>query len=164
MHAFAPDRPRDDLNRTRRFCAPRANHDLAHSATPRGKQRGVPGQQPLLGQRRHIVLDRVQHHLDNAFHVAIGADKSGDVHAQTTGEGGAHLFLVEQLTFDFAGFQDLFGESLKDRFRAQLKAEPLHAPDQPSLPMADGSEVVGQALSAPSAGGPALASASLITA
>lgn len=73
---------------------------------------------------------------------------------QRTREGRTHLFLVEQLSFNFAGFQHFFSEGLKDCFRTQLKAEPLHASNQPSLAMPDRREALRQALSAPCEGGP----------
>ena len=133
---------------------PCAHGDLAHSAAASRKQRGMPGEQPLIGQGRRIILGRVEHHLDDAFDVAIGRHKPSDVRAEMTREGRAHLFLVEQLAFDLAGFQHFFSESLKDRFRAQLEAEPLHASNQPSLSIADGSEAVRQAFLAPSESGP----------
>ena len=45
--------------------------------------------------------------------MAIDKRERADIHAETPRQGGAHLFLIEQFTFDFARLQDLGGKALK---------------------------------------------------
>ena len=109
----------------------------------------MPAEQPFLGERRRKVLGRVEHHFDDAFDVAIRGGEGPDIHAEAAGDGGSHLILVEQLAFDFAGFQDIFGKGLEDGFSAEVEAERVHPAKQKALAMTDGWEAIGKRVSAP---------------
>src|SRR3546814_3785328 len=90
------------------------------------------------GQRLGIVLRGVQHHFHDALDVAICFDQTADVHAETAGDGGAHLLPVQYLAFNLAGFDNVLGECLKHGFRAQREAKRLHVTNQTPLPVAHG--------------------------
>jgi hypothetical protein len=47
----------------------------------------MPSEKALGGERGLIVPRRVQHHLDDAFHIAIGRGQGADVDAKPSGEG-----------------------------------------------------------------------------
>ena len=66
------------------------------------------------------------------------------VHAETTGDGGPHLILIEDFALDLAGFDHLFCERLEHRLSAQREAKRLHATDQATLAMAHGHKLLGQ--------------------
>ncbi len=68
MNFLFPFGTRDNFHRT---LPPGPGCDLAHSAAAGREQRCVPAEDSLLGQRRHIFLRRVEHHLDHAFHMAV---------------------------------------------------------------------------------------------
>lgn len=80
-----------------------------------------------------MLLGGVQHHFDHAFDVAVGGSERTDIHPETAGDRGFHLFPVEQFALDFARLDDLLSKALKVRLGSQLKAERLHAADEPSL-------------------------------
>lgn len=56
------------------------------AATPGGEQSRMPTEQALDGKRGLIVARRIQHHLDDAFHIAIGRGQGADVDAEPPGE------------------------------------------------------------------------------
>ena len=85
-----------------------------------------------------ILLGRVEHHLDDAFDIAVGGRQRADVHAQPAGDRGAHLIRVEDLTFDLARLEDILGQGLEHGLAAQREAKRLHAADQPALPVTHG--------------------------
>ena len=100
----------------------------------------MPAEQPLIRQRPVIVARGVEHHLDDAFDVAIRGLEAADVQAQTPRHRRADLFGVELLAFDFAGLQNVFGQRFEDGFLLKTKAEAFHVPDEPALPVTDRGE------------------------
>ena len=95
----------------------------------------MPAEQPLVRQRLVIAARGVEHHLDDAFDVAVRGLEAADVEAQTPRHRRADLFGIELLTFDFAGLQDVFGQRFEDGFLLKAKAEAFHLPDEPPLPV-----------------------------
>jgi hypothetical protein len=133
MSPLTPDPARYDLHRSG-FCRPPgADHDLSQPAAAGGKQSGMPAEQLRFRQGISEILDRIEHHLDDTFDVAVFARQSATLHTQTARQGGANLIAVEMLTLDLTGFQDFFGQRTQYRFGAELKTEPFHPPNQPSL-------------------------------
>ena len=122
---------------------------LVHAAAPCREQRRVPAEQPLLGQRLGVVLRGVEHHLDDALNVAVRRRQRADIHAETPGDGGAHLIPVEDFALDLAGLEHVLGQGLEHGLRAKAKSERFHAPDQPPLPVADGGKRLRQHLVIP---------------
>ena len=80
---------------------------------PVGKQRRMPREQPLGGERLVVVARGVEHHFDDAFDVAVGGLERADIHAEAAGDRGADLFGVEFLAFDFAALEDIGGQGLQ---------------------------------------------------
>jgi hypothetical protein len=104
-----------------------------HPTPASGEQRRVPREEALCAQRLVVVLRRIEHHLDDAFHASIRGLQPADVDAKPARDGRAHLAGVEFLAFDLAAFQDVFGESAKHGFLFHSEAERLHLAEQPPL-------------------------------
>ena len=79
VDALPADRAGDDLHGACASIAPGADRDLFHAAAAGGKERGVPAEQAFGGQRLVVFLGRVEHHLDNAFHIAVGRRQGADI-------------------------------------------------------------------------------------
>ena len=114
----------------------------------------MPAEQAVSRKRLSVVLGGVEHHFDDALHVAISRDQADDIHAQTAGDGGADLVAVEDFALDLAGLQYVLGQGAEDGFFAQRKAQGLHPSDQPALAMADGGERLGKDAVVPGQVGP----------
>src|SRR5438132_1247858 len=114
----------------------------------------MPTKQSLFREFVLKSLRGVEHHLDDAFDVAVGGRQGRGLDPQATGNRGPDLVLVQDFAFDFAGFEHVFGQRLKDRLLAQGKTERVHAANQPSLAMPNGCELFGEAVLIPSKFGP----------
>ena len=104
----------------------------------------MPAKQSLIGKRLGEILGCIQHHLDHAIDIAVGGCKRTNIHAEPTRNGGANLLLIEAFTFDFAGFEDVFGERLENGFFLEGKSERLHLADQAALLLPDSRKGLGQ--------------------
>src|ERR1700733_14305376 len=109
----------------------------------------MPAEESLLGQRRVVALGGVEHHLDDAFDVSVDGGEGTDVETEAARYGRAHLLLVEDFAFDFAGLDHFLGEAFEHGFGAKLEAESFHASDQPPLMAAHHSKLFGDAFMAP---------------
>ncbi|HTA46954.1 MAG TPA: hypothetical protein VK789_31130 [Bryobacteraceae bacterium] len=83
-----------------------------------------------------VTGNRIQHHLDNPFPVAVGRFKPLDVYTQTPGYRRADLTAIELLPFDFTALENIRRQCLQDGFLLKIEPERFHRPDQPALPMA----------------------------
>src|SRR3546814_17259730 len=95
------------------------------------------------GQRLCIVLRGVEHHLHDAFDVAVGFDQAAEVHAETAGDGGAHQLPVEHPALDLAGFDNVLGLGLTPGLLTQREADRFHSTDTPALPVTPRCERLG---------------------
>src|SRR5690606_27983004 len=66
-------------------------HLYAHPPAVAGwKQGGVPAKQALGGERLVVVLGGVEHHVHDAFHMAVCRGQCANVHPKPACDGGAH--------------------------------------------------------------------------
>ena len=151
---LAADRTRDDLHRTGAVVAPCPDIDLAHAAASGRKERGVPGEEPLFGQRLRVVACGVEHHLDDAFDSAVGGDEPADVQAESPRDRRADLIGREFLALDLARLDDVLGQRAQMGFVAQIEAEPFHLPEQAAFFTRDMCEQPAEDLIVPVQGGP----------
>lgn len=86
MHAFASVIAGDDLHRSCRRVAPGSHSDLFHVAAARRKERCMPAEESLCRELGFEFLSGVEHHLDNAFDIAICRRQSARVRAKATRE------------------------------------------------------------------------------
>src|SRR5258708_33854492 len=93
----------------------------------------MPLEQPLGGERLGIVTGCIQHHLDDAFDVAVGRLERAYINAEAAGDGGTDLFGVQPLALDLAAFQHVLGEYLKGGLLAEIETKSFHGPKQPTL-------------------------------
>ena len=137
MHTLAANGARHHLRRAAGIIAPATDLDPGKAGVAGRKQRGMPAEQALSRHRCMTVGGGIEHHLDHAFDVPIHRGQGADVHAQTTGDGGAHGFDIELLTLDLAGLDHVLGEHRKARLIAQRHAHVGQAPHQESLGTTD---------------------------
>ena len=149
MHPFAANRTGYHLHGSAGIVAPLAHGDPGHPAAPGREQRGVPSEQPFGAQRLGIALGRIEHHLDDAFDIAVAGNQSGNVHAEAAGNRGAHLLAIEMLALDLARLDHVFGQRLEDGLLAQREADGLHPPDQSPLPVTHRCQLGGKLRVAP---------------
>ena len=102
-----------------------------------------------------VVPRRVEHHLDNAFDLAVRRFDAADIDAETTRDRGTHLARVQCLALDVAALDDVFSEGLEDRLLLKRKPQGFHAAKQPALPMTDRNQRVRHPLRIPAELGPA---------
>jgi hypothetical protein len=72
-----------------------------HAASSRREQRRVPAEEPLRREWLVVALRRVEHHRDNAFHVAIRDVQPADVDAKPPRDRRAHQIAVQLFSLDF---------------------------------------------------------------
>ena len=82
MNLLSAVGPRHYLHRAGTVIAPVPDDDLRHAASPGGEQSCMPAEEAFLRERGLKVPRRIQHHLDDAFHIAIGRGQGADVDAQ----------------------------------------------------------------------------------
>jgi len=143
MDMLVTDRTRDKLHRPFRVVAPGSDLDFAHPAVSCWKERSMPAEQSFLSQGFVIVLRCVEHHLNHTLDVSAYRHRHPDIHAQTPGDGGAHLRHIEHLPFDLRGFQDIQRQGVQNGFSAQRKPQRLHPSDQSPLPVTHGGNPTG---------------------
>ena len=103
----------------------------------------MPSKQPLFVERPCVVLRRIKHHFDHPFDITVSGGERADLDAEPASERGADLVRVELLAFDFAGFEDIFGERAQDRFAPQGNPERFHASDQLALAQPEARQLLG---------------------
>jgi len=57
----------------------------------------VPREEPLVSERLLVVARGVEHHLNDAFDVAVHRDEAGDIDPQTPRDRRADLIRIEAL-------------------------------------------------------------------
>ena len=154
MDVLTARRAGNDLHRAGAVVAPGAGPDLREPAATTRKQRRMPGTEPRGAERPIKAARGVEHHLDDALHVAIRGFERADVHAEAARDGGADLFGVQLLALDLAALEHVGGEGLQDGFLAEIESEGFHVTDQPALPVADRRERLAQTLPVPVEAGP----------
>src|SRR5437016_13611301 len=129
VHALLANRAGNDLHRPIAVVSPRSYPNFAHTATPGGKKCRVPSKQSISGKRLVVVARRIEHHFDNAFDVAICRLERADIHSESSGNGGPHLFCVELFAFDIAALENICGQGLQYSFLAEIEAQSSHVAD-----------------------------------
>jgi hypothetical protein len=66
-----------------------------------------------------VALRGFEDHIDHAVHMAIRGLQGSDIDAQAARDGGSNLGGVEVFTFDFAAFENVFGDGLENRGLAE---------------------------------------------
>ena len=82
MNLFFSDGTGDDFHRTRAVVAPCPCFDFGHAAASCRKQGCMPSEEPFVGEGLVVMAGGVEHHLDNAFDVAIGWGDRPDLDAE----------------------------------------------------------------------------------
>lgn len=82
VHPLPANRPRDDLHGAGAIIPPCAHPDPMQGTPPRGKQRGMPAEQPFHRQWLLIILSRVEHHLDDALDIPVGRCEPPEIQPQ----------------------------------------------------------------------------------
>src|ERR1700722_8977657 len=109
MHPLAPFDARDYLHRPRSIVTPCADNDLSHATASGRKQGRMPAEQPFSGELISEFLGGVEHHLNNAFDMAVSRRQGRGFHSEPARNRGADFSLVENFTFDLAGFEPVLG-------------------------------------------------------
>ena len=86
----------------------------------------MPGEQPFVTQRLIVVPGGIEHHIDNALHVAISRLESADIHTETARKGGPDLFLVKHLTFNLTALEHVGRKCLQNSLLTKSKAQGFH--------------------------------------
>ena len=73
----------------------------------------MPGKQTFLGQRIGKMPGGIEHHFNNPLDMPVNRYKSADIESQSAGDRRPHLVFIQLFTFDFAGFENILGQSLK---------------------------------------------------
>jgi hypothetical protein len=114
----------------------------------------MPVEQPFFRERIFEFLGGVEHHLDHAFDMAVSGGQGSGFDPEPARNRGSDFSLVEDFAFDLAGFEHVLGEDLENGLLAHRKSQCLHAADQSSLAMPDGSKLSGKAVLIPGEFGP----------
>jgi len=78
----------------------------------------VPTEQPFVGERLSVFLVGVEHHLDDAIHMAVGRRQPERLHPQPTSDRCTDLVLVENFALDFAGLENILRQGAEHGFIA----------------------------------------------
>ena len=100
VNSLAPDGAGHDLHLARFLGAPLADGDLIHATASGGEQRGMPGEETVLGQWLVELAGGIKHHFDDAFHVAAGPREAGYVEAKPSSDRRPNLIGVQSLSLD----------------------------------------------------------------
>jgi hypothetical protein len=114
----------------------------------------MPTVQPVFGEFFFVLLRGVEHHFDDAFHVAVGGRQRSHFHSEAARDRGPYLILVEDFAFDLAGLEYVFCQGLEDGFLAERKTERLHTANEAALAMPDSCKLLGKAALIPLEFGP----------
>ena len=114
----------------------------------------MPAEQAFLREGFLVFLGGVEHHLDNAFHMAVGGSQCPDIESEAAGEGGAYLIDVEDFAFDLARFQDVLGQGAQDGLFPETEAQAFHPANEPPLAVTDRRKLVSQPFLIPAEPGP----------
>lgn len=76
---------------------------------------------------------RIEHHFDDALHIAVGRLERPNIDAKAAGDQGAHLRHIEVLAFNLAALEHILREGLQNRLLAQGEVESLHTALQDAL-------------------------------
>src|SRR5260370_11311873 len=149
MDVLLAHRAGDNFHRTAAVVPPGPSPDLRHAAASRGKQRGMPREEPFNGEWLLIVARGVERHFDDALHVAVRRRQCADIHSKSSGNRGSDLIRIQLLALDFAALEHIGGQGLKVCFLTEAKSKRLHVADQPTLPVADSGQTLGEQLAIP---------------
>jgi hypothetical protein len=114
----------------------------------------MPAEQPFFGQRLVVVLRGIEHHLDHTLGVSVGRSQGPGIHSKPPGDGGTHLFLIQDLPFDLAGFENVQRQRMQNGFRAERKPQGFHPAEQSALSVTQGGKSLPQGLITPAELGP----------
>ena len=156
MHALPAQWARHHLHGAGAIVAPAADLDPRHAAVTSGKQRGVPPEQTIFGQRFRVFLRGVENHVDDPVDMTVRRRKPTNVQPETARQRRTDLIAIENLAFDLTGLDDLFGERLQRGLVAQPQPQRLHAANQPALLVAHRRERRDEVFLAPAKPGPVL--------
>src|SRR5208283_620303 len=101
----------------------------------------MPPKNSLLRQWRCVPLRRIEHHLDDAFHMAIRRPGACLLEPHAPRERGSDTVRAEFFTFDSRRFDRFFRQGRQCCFTFQLIAEVLHFSEEQSLLVACGRQV-----------------------
>jgi hypothetical protein len=113
-HSVASDGTGDHLHRCGAVVTPGADRDSMNAASSRREKGRVPADEALHRQRLVVVLCRVQHHLHDAFDVAIHWLQPADVDSEAPRDGRSDLIGVQLLALDFAALQHVFRQRAEE--------------------------------------------------
>ena len=85
MHFLAADMTGNYLHEAGISSAPATHNNALHCAAAGWKQRSMPVEQAFPGQLPGKALCRIEHHFDNAFHIAPGGNEPACINTQATG-------------------------------------------------------------------------------
>ena len=140
MDPFPSQSPRDHLHGSQGIVAPLGDTDPVEAAAPRGEERAMPTEQPLLRQGLLAMLKRVQDEVDHPFHVPPEGDRGGDLDAQPVGDRGTHLLVVQNFTFDLGRLDHVLGQILQRRLRERGESKRIQPAQKPPLKVAQPSQ------------------------
>lgn len=109
----------------------------------------MPVEQPFRREGLLVALRRVEHHLDDAFHVTVRRLQSPDVDTKSTGDRRANLIGVELLAFDLAALDHILGERAENGVFSHPESERFHLTDQAALHVPGGGQRCCQASGVP---------------
>src|SRR5262245_12910088 len=114
----------------------------------------MPSVETVSRQRGCMVLGGIKDDLADALDIAIGRCERANLDAEPSRDRGSHFVTIEDLSLYLARFDDLFGQALQVGLGLQRKAQVLHAAEQSSLSVTDGSELGGDTCRIPLKVGP----------
>src|SRR4051794_37643567 len=90
--------------------SPVSGRNPREAASASREERGMPTDEPFIGQWLIVIECGIEQHLDNSINVAICRAVFANIDAEPAGDGGAHLCLIKMLAFDRARFEHVFSE------------------------------------------------------
>ena len=137
MDALTSDGPRDNLHWTVAVIAPRAHLNPPHTTAAGREESRMPGEKAFGVEGLIIFARSVEHHLHDAFDVAIRRFQSSNIHAEAARDGGTNLGGIEDFSLDFTALEHVFGEGLKNCLLPGLEAESFHPAQEATLLVTD---------------------------
>ena len=104
----------------------------------------MPAEQPFRGQRLVEGVRRIEHHVDDPFHVPVHRRQTSDLHPHAAGNGGPHGLGIQRLALDLAGLHHVAGQRLQGGLLPEREPERLHPADQRPLQVPHLGEWTGQ--------------------
>src|SRR5260221_13161335 len=105
MDMLVADRAGHDLHRTGTVVTPDPCRDLGHAAAPRRKERRMPAEEPVRGERLVVPARGIEHHLDDPLDMAIRRLECSDIDSEAAADPRTDLFRVELVSLDLAALE-----------------------------------------------------------